>query len=271
MTWQLSGPALLFCPADRPDRFAKAAAAADVVVIDLEDGVAASDKAAARRALQRTVLDPATTVVRIAASGTEDQAADIEALAATPYEVVMLAKTESADQVAALSPRPVIALVETPVGVMAIDDIAAAGPVAIMWGAEDLVAALGGRSSRRADGTFRDVARHARSSVLLAAGAQGVPAIDSVFLDIPDLGGLKTQAEDSVSSGFAAVACIHPSQVDIVRGAFRPTPEEVDWARHLLTAAKGARGVFTFEGHMVDAPVLRQARRILDQDSPTPH
>jgi citrate lyase subunit beta / citryl-CoA lyase len=265
MSWQPPGPALLFCPADRPDRFAKAAASADGVILDLEDGVAPADRPAARLAIQETLIDPATTIVRINPSGTEDHHRDREALSATPYDLVMLAKTEAPDQVRALSPLQVIALVETPRGVLAAEAIAAGGVVALMWGAEDLIAALGGRSSRRGDGHFRDVAQHARAAVLLAASAHGKGAIDSVHLDICDRGGLAAQAEEAVGSGFAAVACIHPSQVDVVRTAFRPTAGEIEAARRLLAAAADAAGVFAFEGRMIDAPVLRHAQRLLDQ------
>jgi citrate lyase subunit beta / citryl-CoA lyase len=265
-SWAPPGPAILFCPADRPDRFAKAASLADAVILDLEDGVAPSGKASARTALKETVLDPATTVVRINA-GTDDQLLDLEALEGTPYDVVMLAKAESATQIEALSPFHVIALIETPVGVLAANDVVSAGAAAVMWGAEDLVAALGGRSSRLPDGRFRDVARHARSAVLLAAGANGVPAIDSVFIDIRDSDGLAAQAADAAGSGFAAVACIHPSQVPAVRTAFRPTAAEVDWASRVLTAAVGAPGVFAFDGRMVDVPVLRHAQRIIDRSN----
>lgn len=95
----------MFCPADRPERFLKAAAAADVVILDLEDGVAAAEKPAARIALRDNPLDPERTVVRINAAGSEDQARDLEALADTAYTTVMLPKTESAAQVAELAPR----------------------------------------------------------------------------------------------------------------------------------------------------------------------
>src|SRR5271170_1879532 len=149
MNLRAAGPAWLFCPADRPERFARAAAAADVVILDLEDGVAEPDKPTAREALRATPLDPERTVVRINAAGTDEQARDLEALAATGYTTVMLAKTESAAQVAALAPRQVVALVETPRGAVLAADIAAAeGTVGMMWGAEDLVATLGGSSSR---------------------------------------------------------------------------------------------------------------------------
>ncbi|MEO6794348.1 MAG: CoA ester lyase [Mycobacterium sp.] len=259
-----TGPAWLFCPADRPERFTKAAAVADVVILDLEDGVTAADRPAAREALQQNPLDPQRTVVRVNPSGTEDQALDLAALAGTSYTTVMLAKTESAAQVAALAPLAVIALVETPRGVVFAAEIAAAEVcVAMMWGAEDLVAGLGGGSSRRADGGYRDVARHARSTVLLAASAFGRAALDSVYLDIGDLDGLRAEALDGAAVGFAATVCIHPTQVAVVHDAYRPAEERVDWARRVLAAARTERGVFAFEGQMVDSPVLRHAEAIL--------
>ena len=80
MTWIPPGPAWLFCPADRPERYEKAAARADVVILDLEDAVGAADKAGARESVVSTPLDPSRTIVRVNAHGTEDQAADLDAL-----------------------------------------------------------------------------------------------------------------------------------------------------------------------------------------------
>jgi citrate lyase subunit beta / citryl-CoA lyase len=263
MNLRAVGPGWLFCPADRPERFAKAAAAADVVILDLEDGVAEPDKPAARKALQDTPLDPERTVVRLNAADSE-LARDLEALAGTAYTTVMLSKTESAAQVAEIAPRDVIALVETPRGaVFAAEIAAAAGTVAMMWGAEDLVATLGGSSSRLADGTYRDVARHVRSTVLLAASAFGRIALDAVHLDIRDLDGLQAEADDAVAVGFHGTVCIHPSQIPVVRAAYRPSEEKLAWARRVLVASQTERGVFTFEGQMVDSPVLKHAGMML--------
>lgn len=268
MTWTPPGPALLFCPADRPERYAKAAAAADVVILDLEDGVGPDAKADARRALVAAELDPGRVVVRVNPDGTAEHAEDLRALADTAYRTVMLAKAESAEQVETLEGRDVVALCETPLGVTRAAEIAAAGPtVALMWGAEDLLAGLGGRSSRfpgaGRPGPYRDVARTARSQVLLAAGAFRRFAVDAVHLDIRDLEGLREEAEDAAACGFAATACIHPTQVEVVRTAYRPTDEQLDWARRVLSAAAGERGVFAFEGGMVDGPVLRHAEALL--------
>ncbi len=259
------GPALLFCPADRPERFAKAAARADVVILDLEDAVAADDKTAARGAVIEAELDPERTIVRVSPVGTEAFAADLATLSQTDFRTVMIAKAESAKVLRAVDPRfSVIALCETAAGVAAADKLAASDRViALMWGAEDLVASLGGTSSRHRDGRYRDVARYARSRVLLAAGGAGKAAIDAVHLDIGDTAGLVAEAEDAAASGFTATACIHPSQVESIRAAYRPDPAALAWAEGVLRAAAGERGVFRYDGRMVDEPVLRHARQLL--------
>jgi len=263
------GPALLFCPADRPDRYAKALDRADAVILDLEDAVDPARRPAAREALAASRLDPARVIVRVNPAGSSDHDADLAALELTPYRAVMLPKAERPADLAAFDGLAVIALCETAAGVLAAPELARARNVlALMWGAEDLVASLGGTSSRHADGTYRDVARHARSAVLLAAGAAGVHAVDTVHLDIADLDGLRAEAEDAVAVGFAATACIHPGQVETVRAAYRPTPEEAARARELLAAAEEAGGgVFRFDGGMVDGPVLAHARAVVRRAS----
>ncbi|GAB7069173.1 CoA ester lyase [Mycobacterium hodleri] len=265
MALDTRGPGWLFCPADRPERFGKAAAAADVVILDLEDGVAATDRETARAALLETRLDPASTVVRVNPVGTPDHALDVTALAQTDYTTVMLAKTETAEQVRSLAPFDVVVLVETPLGALAVGETARVdGTVAVMWGAEDLFAATGGTANRRPDGSYRDVATHVRSQCLLAAKAYGKLALDSVYLDIADLDGLRAEADDAVAVGFDAKVAIHPTQVAVIRAVYAPSDDQVRWARAVLGAARSERGVFQFEGQMVDMPVLRRAQRIVD-------
>ena len=177
----------------------------------------------------------------------------------------MLAKTESAEQLRALDGFHVIALCETAAGIVNAPAIAAApNVVALMWGAEDLLASLGGTSSRKDDGGYRAVALHARSSVLLAAGAFGKEAVDAVYVNIPDLDGLAEEARDAVASGFSSKACIHPSQVAAVRAAYAPSGDEVAAAKALLEAARAAgTGVFQFNGKMIDGPILKHAEATL--------
>jgi citrate lyase subunit beta/citryl-CoA lyase len=259
------GPALLFCPADRPERYAKAAQRADAVILDLEDAVAPDAKAAARGALIESELDPDHVIVRINPPETEAFVSDLATLSQTDYRRIMVAKAESPKRLAKIDARfELVALCETAKGVAQADKIAALdNVVALMWGAEDLVASLGGTSSRKPNGRYRDIARDARSRVLLAAGARGKAAIDAVHLDIADTKRLAIEAADAAASGFTATACIHPSQVAIIRSAYRPDDADVAWARAVLDAAETERGVFAYEGRMVDEPVLRHARAVL--------
>lgn len=258
------GPAWLFCPADRHERYEKAAVAADVVILDLEDGCAAADRPAARKSLVDVPLDPSRTVVRVNQFGTEDQELDLQALKRTPYDTVMVPKCQAAEHVSALAPLNVIVLVESPLGALAVTETARVdNAVAVMWGAEDLFAVLGGTANRYPDGSYRDVAQYVRSQSLLAAKAYGRLALDSVYLDIKNLEGLRGEVDDAVAVGFDAKVAIHPSQVPVIRAGYAPSPDQVQWARHVLDAAVDERGVFAFDGVMVDAPVLHRAERIV--------
>ena len=258
------GPALLFCPADRPERYEKAAARADAVILDLEDAVTGPAKESARQTLIASRLDPATTVIRVNPADSTELSEDLRALRSTPYRTVMLAKTAGAAHVRLLAGYDVIALVETAAGVVGVADIAAEpNVVALMWGAEDLVASLGGTSSRGPDGRYRDVARHARSATLVAAAAYGKAAVDAIHLDITDLDGLAAEARDAVASGFSATACIHPSQVAVVRAAYLPSEEERAWAEEVQQAAVGRHGAFRWRDQLVDGPVLKHAEQLL--------
>jgi citrate lyase subunit beta/citryl-CoA lyase len=262
------GPALLFCPADRPDRYAKALERADAVIIDLEDAVDVAARPDARAAMVAHTLEPARVIVRVNPVGTADLEADLDAVLGCGYRTVMLPKTGSRADVDALAARAdrlrVIALCESAAGIAAASVIAQApNVVALMWGAEDLVASLGGTSSRFADGRYRPVAHYARSAVLVAAGSAGKAAIDTVHLDISDRSGLAAEAEDAVASGFTATACIHPRQVQVIRDAYLPGAADVTRAHAILDAAADHAGVFRLGDLMVDSPVLRHAEAVL--------
>ena len=98
------------------------------------------------------------------------------------------------------------------------------------------------------------------------SAACGRPAIDAIYANIGDLDGLAAEAEDAAASGFALKGCIHPSQVPVVRDAFRPGEEQVAWARRVLAAARvgGAdSGAISVDGQMIDGPLIRQAEAIL--------
>jgi len=263
------GPALLFCPADRPERFDKAFERADAVILDLEDAVAPDAKAAARANILASSLNPERVIVRVNASGTDEFANDLETVTRSSYRTVMVAKTENADALDVFDESfSIIALCETAKGVSNANTIAAhPRVVAMMWGAEDLVASMGGTSSRNPDGRYRDVARFARAQVLLEASAHEKAAIDAVHINIDDSHGLASEAADAAASGFRATACIHPGQVSAIRAAYLPSAETLSWARDVLAAAQGERGVFRFRGQMIDEPLLRHARSVVARSS----
>lgn len=262
------GPAWLFCPADRPDRYRKALDRADVVVLDLEDAVPPERKDQARRAVETMIadgdFDHERTVLRLNGAAAPGHAADADLVAQSEIGLVMLAKTERVTDLETVPSTRIVALLETPLGVHNAGEIARADAVvALMWGADDLVAGLGGTASRRSDGSYRDVARYARSRSLVAAKAHGKAALDAVFMDLADQDGLRAECEDAVAVGFDAKVAVHPGQLPVIRAAFTPSPEQVAWARRLLAAAGPDRGVMAFEGRMVDGPIFAQAERVL--------
>ena len=259
----LSGPALLFCPADRPERFAKAVAAADLVILDLEDAVAAENKGVARAAILAAGLSPEHVIVRINDVRSAHFEADLVMLRRSGLTTVMLAKTESAADLDEIADWNVVALCETPRAILNLIEIAAHPAVtALMFGAEDFVAELGGRSSRLDGGGFRPAVEHARSALLIAAAACERATVDAVFTDVGDEAGLLAEAVGAAGSGFTHKACIHPSQIPLVRQGFRPSEKDLNWARRVVQSAT-ASSVHTLDGKMIDRPVIAQARRML--------
>ena len=267
------GPALLFVPADRPERYGKAYDRSDTIIIDLEDAVSPSDRPAARTAL-RAHLDTmdeeaaARTVVRVNPVDEPDFAEDVAVLTDTGVRYVMIPKVESPSHIAsvaaALPHVSVIALCETAAGVMEAFDIAKHPAVlALMWGSEDLMVSTGGFSSRAADGTYRDVPRFARAQVLLAAAAAGKASIDTIHTALSPTDQFIAEAQDAVATGWSAKACIHPAQVPVVRKAYTPTEEELEYAQALLAAVAHHTGAFQFRGSMVDGPLIAHARNVV--------
>lgn len=265
----LIGPALLFCPGDRPERFDKALAAADVAVLDLEDGVAAAAKARARVLVADYLLarGPDRLAIRINNPGSAAGQADAAALQAAGAQLLLLPKTEGPeelDAIAGITDCAFIATVETARGFLAVNDIAAhARVVAISWGPYDLAADLGMRAVRTAAGDLLPPLGHARNGLIFAAAAAGKIALDTVTSELNDPAVLERDAGEGALLGFRGKFAIHPAQVPVIRKSYRPHRSEVERSRRMLLAAAG-RGAFLFEGEMVDEPMLRRARRIID-------
>lgn len=135
---------------------------------------------------------------------------------------------------------------------------------ALTWGAEDLAADLGAARNRDGAGRYLGPFALARDTVLLAARDAGVAAIDAVFTDLADAGGLAAEAAEAATLGFDGKLAIHPGQIAPIHAALTPTPHEIAQARAVLAALSAAgAGVARLDGRMLDRPHALQARRVL--------
>ncbi|MEM6605179.1 MAG: CoA ester lyase [Pseudomonadota bacterium] len=260
---------LLFVPGSRPDRFEKAlAASADLICIDLEDAVSPDQKESARSATcdwltQRD--DISTACVRINPPGTDLGSADLDALAKVPgLSLLMIPKVTTPDQVEAVATRfptvRLIALIESPVGVIAAPAIAAArGVTALMFGGADFSAEMG------CEMTWEPLLA-ARGQLALAAASCSIGLIDVPYLDVTDNAGLEQETRAVRSMGFTAKAAIHPAQVSTINAVFSPSPAQLEWARSVVDAVGGDENLIAVvNGKFIDRPVILQARHILAQ------
>ncbi len=257
---------LLFVPGDRPDMVAKAVRSApDAVVVDLEDAVAPEAKEQARavavEAVARLHSRPPTVLVRVNPADTPWHGDDLRAVAGSTADGVVLPKYSDPEQLAALRaalPEGAVTVVglETAQGVADSRSLLAPMPAAVYFGAEDVVADLGGR--RTAGGLE---VLYARSQVLLAACLAGVAALDQAVVAVRDETRFRDDAVQGRAIGYTGKICLHPRQVTLAHETFTPTDTEVGHARALLRA--GADGVGVVDGQMVDAVHLRMARTVL--------
>lgn len=253
---------MLFVPGNRPDLAAKAPRSApDVVVLDLEDAVPSAAKHDARTAVVEAAAGLAGVVpvcVRVNPPGTPWFADDVVALP-DGIAAVVVPKLESVGQLEALGGRPIVAGIETVLGVADARLVLAPPVVACYFGAEDYVADLGGvRTDSNAE------VATARALVAMAARLAGMPALDMVTLDFGDGDRFVAEAREARALGYAGKLCVHPAQVTLANETFQPSAEEVDWATRLLAAFEEAGGMtIAFEGQMVDEVVAARARAIL--------
>jgi citrate lyase subunit beta/citryl-CoA lyase len=272
---------LLFVPGDRPERFDKAAASgADALILDLEDSVAASAKTKAREAIADFLSRPSRAVplfVRINPLDSAFVDDDLAAVVHAKPDGIMLPKAEGGKSVVELLARlsklgNETALIfplatETPAALFQIGTYGGISPriCALSWGAEDLPAAIGATTAREADGSYTPPYELARSLTLFGAHAAGVLAIETVFPDIKNVEGLAAYAARGRRDGFTGMMAIHPAQITIINHAFTPSETELAHAQKIVDAfaASPDAGVLQIDGKMVDAPHLKQARRIL--------
>jgi len=247
----------LTVPGDDERKLAKAAAlAADEVILDLEDAVAADRKDGARETVARALRDHEWRAATVAVRVNRGSAEDLELVRSARPDVIVLPKVESPDELAGL-PVPAEAQIETARGLVECERIAAApGLEALVLGPGDLAASLGVPELTIGEGAHVD---YALARIVVAARAFGVAAIDGPFVVLGDEAGLRASAHRSRAFGYDGKWCIHPAQIAICNEIYAPTAAEVERARRILEV----EGVARLDGEMVDEANRRMAKAIL--------
>ena len=251
--------------------------AADALILDLEDGVAPTEKVAARRnvlAILKASGARAERVVRVNGAGTPFGADDLAAVACARADAICLPKVEGpeavrdAAQVLERAGAPaglaLWAMIETPRGILAAPEIALASPrlACLVAGTSDLVKELHARPS-----PGRPEVVTSLSLLLLAARAAGLAALDGVFLDLKDAVGFEASCQQGRDMGFDGKTLIHPSQLEAANRIFAPTADELELARRIRAAHAQAvaagLGITVVDGRLVEALHVAEAERIL--------
>ncbi|MBD9665277.1 citrate lyase subunit beta/citryl-CoA lyase [Variovorax beijingensis] len=258
----------LFVPGDRPERFDKAAASgAHRMILDLEDAVASTEKAAARDAVAQWLAAHAglQSLVRVNAVDTPWHDDDLRMLRQHPYAGLMLPKAEPGSVLDVLprleGARERVMLVETVAGLLGLRALAAVPGVGrVAFGSIDF-----GVDAGMADGDDEPGMTAVRVQIALESRHAGLPPpIDGVTPAFGEDDPAGRQAGHARRLGFGAKLCIHPRQVEGVNAAFAPSAQERDWAVRVLAAFEASGGaVVAVDGKMVDRPVVERARRIL--------
>jgi citrate lyase subunit beta/citryl-CoA lyase len=286
---------LLFVPAHDARKLAKGLdSGADALILDLEDAVPEADKPRARAACAEFVAANRQRLplyVRINGLATGFAFDDLAAIVRAQPHGIMLPKCAGGADVArvdtwlcALEARdalPAGGIKVLPIATETADALfgmrtyaSEAGPrlAGLMWGGEDLAADIGALSNRDADGRYAAPYRLARTLTLLGAAAARVDAIDAVYTNFRDPGGLKAEAIEALRDGFSAKAAIHPDQIGPIHEAFTPSDDDIERARRVIAifdASPGA-GAVSIEGRMLDRPHYRSAQRVLARAARTP-
>jgi citrate lyase subunit beta-like protein len=275
--------ALLYTPGDDRHKIEKALTLdVDCICMDMEDGVAFVQKAAARRtiaaALQELDFTRSEKLVRINAVGTGLETEDIRSVLPFRPDGIVLPKVENLEQLQwagalveaaeldhgwPVNSIRLLAGVETARGILNLKEITSYPRLeAVILGGEDYAASVGATRTAQATELL-----FARSAVVAACSANGLQAIDIVMIDFHDIENLRAEALFGAGLGYAGKQVIHPAQVAPVQEAFTPPAGAIEYARNLVRAfeahQKEGRGAFALDGRMVDLPLVRAAQNVL--------
>ncbi len=261
----------LFVPANRTDRISKAfATGADCVITDFEDAVAPTEKEEARKDLHKWLSENPNKqiLVRVNAFGTPWHADDLNFCQHPQVFGIVLPKAESVEnikEIRVLTQKNVLPIIETPLGIKYLDEIASSeGVVRLLFGKLDLAVELG-LNPDESDPNELVFLPYRAAIVTSSAIAKIAQPVDGVYTDINNVSGLKTYVKRAKDSGFSAILLIHPKQIEVVEQTFSPTEEEILWAKRVVElVSEGGGAAVSLDGKMVDAPVFLRASRILN-------
>ena len=265
----------IFAPGLRPDMFPKAlASGADIVCIELEDGIAPKDKLIAR---QRALVlfehpqadDGVERIVRINSMRERFGIEDVGAILATqtPPPALMMPKVRTPDEVKQLDgllteaghDTALHVIIETNEGLEAAYEIAHCSKriAALFFGGVDMAAEL------RCKNAWEPLL-YARSRVVHAAASAGLDVIDVPYLDLDDTTGMRVEAQQARELGFAGKGAVHPKQIAVLNEVFTPSEDQIDRARRIIDEFEAAdTGLVVIDGKLIEKPVLREMYRIV--------
>lgn len=274
----------MFVPGNNPGMMADAHIyGPDSIMLDLEDSVTMAEKDTARLLVYNALksVDYGTTemVVRINPLNTPYGKKDIEAVVKAGVDVIRMPKTETAEEVkevereierveaelGCVGRTRIMAAIESTLGVVNAYAIATASPrmMGIALGAEDYCANL--KAQRTPGG---DELRLARETIVVAARAAGIDALDTVYSNLNDMETFRAEVEYIKTLGFDGKSIINPRQIEVVNEVFAPKEKEIAKARAIVAAIKEAEakgsGVISLNGKMVDRPVVIRAQRTIN-------
>lgn len=275
---------MMFVPGNNPGMMADAHIyGPDSIMLDLEDSVTMAEKDTARLLVYNALksVDYGTTemVVRINPLNTPYGKKDIEAVVKAGVDVIRMPKTETAEEVkevereierveaelGCMGRTRIMAAIESTLGVVNAYAIATASPrmMGIALGAEDYCANL--KAQRTPGG---DELRLARETIVVAARAAGIDALDTVYSNLNDMETFRAEVEYIKTLGFDGKSIINPRQIEVVNEVFAPKEKEIAKARAIVAAIKEAEakgsGVISLNGKMVDRPVVIRAQRTIN-------
>lgn len=254
----------LYLPASNARAIEKARTlAADLIILDLEDSVKPGLKDEARAAAVNAVnagFGERLTAIRINGPESGSHAADLVAIREARCDFVILPKVESAaqaEEIAQMAGKPLLAMVETPKAILNVAAIAeATGVAGLIAGMNDLANEL-----HIPPASGRAGLALALQSIMLAARAAGIWALDGVFNDLDDAEGLARECREGRSYGFDGKTLIHPNQIDVTNTVWSPSATEIDDANALIAAASG--GAERFRDRMIETMHVEMAKRLL--------